>query len=219
MLLGGLSQCCVERVGVEVQPSVPVSRAVLVGLVVACQEAPSVREAHIQERQELLEPRSLRGGEVARAGDGHAPVLFASLRLVAVKIAGGAEVVRALMAPDHGVGKATLATLHLYKTSEVPQELVRLAIVQELAEFSDHGMDRLQAVGGEVKVPSRVVADDNLPFYCHRVAQRKQTIPVARRIIPNAELSGHVLDHLWGDESHLHVVRVASASEKDSHGA
>mmetsp|Transcript_35478 Transcript_35478/g.93631 ORF Transcript_35478/g.93631 Transcript_35478/m.93631 type:complete len:582 (+) Transcript_35478:2675-4420(+) len=217
--LGRLLQGSVEGVGVEEEPGVAVPRAVLVRLVVPRQEAPAVREPRVEERQKLLQPPRLRPREVSAPRHRHRPVLLSAPRLVHVQVARCAKVVRALMAPDDGIRETAFAAFHLDKAAVVPEELVRLAIVQVLSEASDHWVHGLQAVGRQVEVPARVVSNDHLPLRRLRVAQREQAVPVARWVVSDAQLRRHVLDHLRRDQRLLHVVGVPAAPQEDAHRA
>mmetsp|Transcript_61346 Transcript_61346/g.161214 ORF Transcript_61346/g.161214 Transcript_61346/m.161214 type:complete len:491 (-) Transcript_61346:158-1630(-) len=146
-------------------------------------------------------------------------MLLPALGLVRLEEALRAEVVGALVAPDHGVRQAALAALHLDEAAVVPEELVRDAVVEVLAEAPDHGVDRLQPVGGQVQVPTGVVLHHGLPLGRQRVPEREQAVPVPRRVVADAELRGHVLDDLRRDHGLLHVVRVPAAPQEDPHGA
>mmetsp|Transcript_150399 Transcript_150399/g.483353 ORF Transcript_150399/g.483353 Transcript_150399/m.483353 type:complete len:719 (+) Transcript_150399:1529-3685(+) len=217
MLLRRLPQGRVEGVGVEVQPRVAVTRAVFVGLIVTRKETAAVREAGVEQGEELPEAIGFGGLEVAASGHRHRPMFLAALGLVTMQVARCAEVVRALVAPNHGVRQTALAALHLHEASVIPKEFVGLAILEMLPEASDHRVDRLQTIGGQVKVPARVVADDHLPILCHGVPQREEAIPVACWVFSYAQLSRHVLDHLRRDQGLLHVVRIPTAAQEDAH--
>mmetsp|Transcript_100655 Transcript_100655/g.307605 ORF Transcript_100655/g.307605 Transcript_100655/m.307605 type:complete len:732 (+) Transcript_100655:2994-5189(+) len=208
-----------ESIGVEEQPRIAIPGPILVGLVVPSEEAAAVGKARVEQREERVQALRFPAREVPAAWDGHRPMLLPPLRLVAIQVARRAEVVRALVAPDHGVRQAALRALHLDEPTVIPQEFVRFDIIEVLAEAADHRVHWLFAVRRQVQVPPRVVADDHLPLGRLRVAQREEAVPVPRGLVRDAQLRGHVLDHLRRQQGLFHVVRVAATAEENPHGA